>query len=84
MSPEPIRAVLVDPSLFTAPYDAALTQGLVEAGVEPTWAVRPVRAGDREELPSRYVEPFFYRWVERAGFLPGKVRDALKGVVRSV
>lgn len=83
MSPEPIRALLVDPSLFTAPYDAALTQGLLEAGVEPTWAVRPVRAGDREELPSRYVEPFFYRWVERASFLPAKLRDGCKGVAHA-
>jgi len=71
--------LLVDPSLFTAPYDAALTQGLVDAGVEPTWAVRPVRPGDREELPQRYVEPFFYRWVERAGWLPKSMRSAAKG-----
>ena len=32
----PLRVLLVDPSLFTAPYDAALTRGLLEAGVEPS------------------------------------------------
>jgi glycosyltransferase involved in cell wall biosynthesis len=79
VSTEPLRALLVDPSLFTAPYDAALTQGLLEAGVEPTWAVRPVRAGDREELPQKYVEPFFYRWVERATWLPAVLRSVAKG-----
>jgi uncharacterized MnhB-related membrane protein len=35
-----LSALLVDPSLFTAPYDAALTEGLVGAGVEPTWSTR--------------------------------------------
>lgn len=83
MSPEPLRALLVDPSLFTAPYDAALNQSLVEAGVEPRWATRPVRPGDREELPRRYTDPFFYRWVERMSWLPAKARDALKGVAHA-
>ncbi len=76
----PLRVLLVDPSLFTAPYDAALTQGLLDAGVEPSWAVRPVRPGDRQELPAERVDPFFYRWIERATFLPVKLRSALKGV----
>jgi glycosyltransferase involved in cell wall biosynthesis len=79
MTPGPLRVLLVDPSLFTAPYDAALTQGLLDAGVEPTWAVRPIRPGDREELPRRYVEPFFYRWVERATWLPRQLRGVAKG-----
>lgn len=76
----PLRVLLVDPSLFTAPYDAALTRGLVEAGVEPSWAVRPTRPGDRQELPAERVDPFFYRWIERAQFLPAKLRSILKGV----
>jgi len=83
VSAPPVRVLLVDPSLFTAPYDAALTQGLLEAGVEPTWAVRPIRRGDREELPRRYVEPFFYRWVEQATWLPRQLRSAAKGVAHA-
>jgi glycosyltransferase involved in cell wall biosynthesis len=75
--------LLVDPSLFTGPYDAALTQGLVEAGVEPTWAVRPTRAGDRDELPPARVDAFFYRWIERATWLPEKLRSAFKGVAHA-
>jgi len=80
----PIRVLLVDPSLFTAPYDAALTQGLLEAGIEPSWAVRPTRPGDREELPRERVDPFFYRWIERATFLPSKLRSACKGIAHAL
>lgn len=55
------RVLLVDPSLFTAPYDAALTRGLVKAGLEPRWAVRPLRPGDRTEIDPELAAPFFYR-----------------------
>jgi glycosyltransferase involved in cell wall biosynthesis len=78
-----LKVLLVDPSLFTAPYDAALTQGLLEAGVEPSWAVRPIRPGDRQELPLERVDPFFYRRIERATFLPAKVRSAFKGLAHA-
>lgn len=57
----PIKVLLVDPSLYTAPYDAALTEGLLSAGVAPMWATRPIRAGDRQEIPAQYVDDFFYR-----------------------
>jgi hypothetical protein len=74
-----VRALLVDPSLFTAPYDASLTEGLVAAGVEPTWAVRPTRAGDRQEIPARYCEPFFYKGVDGVPGLSGRFRKVAKG-----
>ena len=79
-----LRALLVDPSLFTAPYDAALTEGLVAAGVEPTWAVRPTRRGDRQEIAVAYVDPFFYRRIERMTFLPKPLRAAAKGVAHAL
>jgi DNA-binding NarL/FixJ family response regulator len=47
-----LDAMLVDPSLFTAPYDAALTQGLIANGISPTWMTRPTRRADRQELPA--------------------------------
>ncbi|MDF3064447.1 MAG: glycosyltransferase-like protein [Polyangiaceae bacterium] len=78
-----LRVLLVDPSLFTAPYDAALTQGLLDAGVEPSWAVRPIRAGDRQELPPERIDPFFYRFIERATFLPNRLRSAFKGLAHA-
>ena len=69
-----LHALLVDPSLFTAPYDAALTTGLVAAGVDPLWAVRPVRARDRREIPAPYVDDFFYRRVDDNPRIPGRLR----------
>lgn len=76
----PIRSLLVDPSLFTAPYDAALTAGLVSAGVDPLWATRPQRKNDRQEIPVERVDPFFYRLVDEATALPGKLRAIAKGL----
>jgi glycosyltransferase involved in cell wall biosynthesis len=79
----PTRAFLVDPSLFTAPYDAALTEGLVAAGVEPTWAVRPTRAGDRQEIAREYVDDFFYRRTDALA-LPGPLRASCKGIAHAL
>lgn len=59
-----MRALLVDPSLFTAPYDAALTAGLTAVGVESIWAVRPLRPGERRELPAPCALEIFYRRVD--------------------
>jgi glycosyltransferase involved in cell wall biosynthesis len=73
------KVLLVDPSLYTAPYDAALTQGLLGAGVEPMWATRPVREGDREEIPPACTDPFFYRCVDQASWLPAALRPLAKG-----
>ncbi len=76
----PLRVLLVDPSLFTAPYDAALTGGLLSVGVEPTWAVRPVRPGDRAELAPERVDPFFYKNVDQWTNLPSALRAFAKGL----
>lgn len=75
---EPMRAILVDPSLYTAPYDAALTDGLVAARVQPTWAVRPNRCGDVQPIDSRYVDAFFYRHVDAMTWLPDILRRTMK------
>ena len=76
---QPFTALLVDPSLFTAPYDAALDQGLRSAGVDTRWAVRPVRSGDRADLPTRASLPLFYRHVDRLHRVPPTARKLLKG-----
>jgi glycosyltransferase involved in cell wall biosynthesis len=73
-----MNVMLVDPSLYTAPYDAALTEGLRRAGVQPTWMTRPVRRGDRAEIPPECSEPLFYRRVDRMRCSPS-VRRVLKG-----
>ncbi|HVY36991.1 MAG TPA: glycosyltransferase [Polyangia bacterium] len=75
-----LRALLVDPSLFTAPYDAALTEGLLASGTEPVWAVRPTRPGDRAELPPGLADPMFYRRVDQMSGLPPALRAVAKGI----
>lgn len=45
-----MSVLLVDPSLFTAPYDAALTAGLGAAGVRAHWATRALRTGEPDLL----------------------------------
>lgn len=57
----PLKAMLLDPALFTAPYDAALSRGLVSARVEPSWITRPLRTGEEVELPTQSMHPLFYR-----------------------
>jgi glycosyltransferase involved in cell wall biosynthesis len=79
-----LNVLLVDASLFTAPYDAALTEGLLANGVLPTWAVRPTRPGDRQEIPGEYVDDFFYKRIERLTFLPARVRTAAKGLAHAL
>lgn len=73
------RVLLVDPSLFTAPYDAALSRGLVKARVEPRWAVRPLRPGDRAEIDPSLVSPLFYRHSDARGG-PEALRKIKKGL----
>lgn len=75
-----INALLVDPSLFTPPYDAALTKGLLSASVKPVWVTRPLRTGEVQEIPSEYLDPFFYKRTDYQHDLPLKVRAVLKGL----
>lgn len=79
-----MKVALIDPSLFTGPYDAALTEGLVQAGVEPTWMTRPTRGGDRQEIDIARVQPLFYRHVDDIQWLPQRLRTAAKGLAHVV
>jgi glycosyltransferase involved in cell wall biosynthesis len=71
-----LKVLLADPSLFTAPYDAALSEGLRAGGVVPTWAVRALRKGEDRDLLPEETRAFFYRYSD------GSIRRgrALKGV----
>ncbi|MHB8286340.1 MAG: glycosyltransferase [Caulobacteraceae bacterium] len=61
---KPPSVLLVDPALFTGPYDAALTDGLQSAGVTVRWAGRPLRSEEAAELPPGLVDPLYYRGVQ--------------------
>jgi glycosyltransferase involved in cell wall biosynthesis len=74
-----VDVLLVDPSLYTGPYDAALTRGLLAAGVRPTWVTRPARPGERQQLPHECTDACFYRRVDSAGWLQGRLRAIAKG-----
>ncbi|MFL6699709.1 MAG: glycosyltransferase [Vitreoscilla sp.] len=80
----PLSVSLVDPSLFTAPYDAALTEGLIAAGVQPLWATRPLRRGDRREIDAACTDEFFYRRVDEAAGLPRPLRAVAKGFAHAL
>lgn len=79
-----MKVALIDPSLFTGPYDAALTDGLVLAGVTPTWITRPTRSGDRQEIDVTRVQAVFYKHVDDIKWLPDRLRTVAKGLAHLV
>jgi glycosyltransferase involved in cell wall biosynthesis len=74
-----MRALLVDPSLFIAPYDAALSAGLTEAGVTPHWATRALRPNEEAELPHDAIRMHFYRLTDGRQPLRGRLSKYVKG-----
>ncbi len=79
--PSPLSALLVDPALFTAPYDAALSRGLMSCGVKARWATRALRAGEDADISAEDRLPIFYPLTDgprRRG--SGRWQRALKGV----
>jgi len=79
-----MKVLLVDPSLFTAPYDAALSVGLEAQGVTTTWARRALRAGEDEDLRTGPDDLLFYRWSDGSRratqALLASAAKAIKGV----
>lgn len=80
-APRPLRIALVDPSLFTLPYDRALAQGLRDAGHQVTLYGRRPRAAEAEDGADGLVASF-YPFAESSfgAALPGPLRLGLKGV----
>jgi len=75
-----LTVLLVDPSRFTVPYDAQLGEGLAQAGVQATWATRPIRAHESEELPAGAMHPIFYRRFDRPRAIPRFAQGPLKAL----
>ena len=75
-----LNGLLVDPSLFTAPYDGALSEGLEANGVKPVWLTRRLRANEAEEIPAGNVRPIFYGFTDGPRRRLGKPWQLLKGV----
>lgn len=78
MSATTTRIFVVDPSLFTLPYDSALCAALSTNGCDVTLYGRKLRQLEAPTDDVR-VDPLFYRYSERAkGALPGQVFRAVK------
>ena len=75
-----LSVLQVDPSLFTAPYDAALSAGLAANGIDVLWATRSLRAGEEDLLAASHVDRFFYPWTDGARRRAGRIARVLKGV----
>jgi glycosyltransferase involved in cell wall biosynthesis len=76
-----LDVLLIDPSLFTAPYDAALLHALNAAGARARLAARPDRRAGETGLDDSLVDRRFHRVSER---LPAAVRTAAKAVEHAV
>ncbi len=74
-----LRVVLVDPSLFTGAYDAALGAGLAANGVVPLWAVRRPRVGEDCEIPAAARAEIYYPGAEGSAKGRGLVAGLRKG-----
>jgi len=77
-----VRALVVDPSLFTLPYDQAFCRALAQAGVATTLVGRPLR--DYESLAGELFTsaPLFYRRSEAglAGWRTSRLGRIRKGL----
>src|SRR5437868_559460 len=73
-----MKVLVVDPSLFTLPYDQAFCRGLAEAGAEVTLIGRPLRPEERLVENGFAFRPLFYPNAERTG--RGTAAKALKGL----
>jgi glycosyltransferase involved in cell wall biosynthesis len=75
-----VKVFVVDPSLYTAPYDEHFVEGLVAAEVEPILFSRPLRNGEQLRLPTNSVRNFFYKLTDRGPALTGGWGAAAKGL----
>jgi glycosyltransferase involved in cell wall biosynthesis len=59
------RVMLLDPSLFTLPYDRALCGGLAATGCAVTLVGRALRSAERGPADAQLpLAPHFYRWTD--------------------
>lgn len=75
------EVLLVDPSLFTAPYDASLSRGLRSANVRPIWATRQLRSNESNAFDTAdEVLRFFYPLTDGRRRRDGSAAKLVKGL----
>lgn len=73
------RVMMLDPSLFTLPYDRALCGGLAAAGCAVSLVGRPLRPAERGPTEAGLpLLPHFYRWAERRPAIAGRAHKLAK------
>ncbi len=76
-----MRVAMIDPSLFTLPYDGALATALIQEGHEVTLFGRGVGPDDSNPSGIPLAEAFYRFTGSRAvSVLPGKLRRGIKGL----
>jgi len=75
-----MKVLLADPSLFTAPYDAALSRGLESNGADVAWARRDLRSGEDCELREGPGDVRFYAFTDGANRKVGAFWKLFKGL----
>jgi glycosyltransferase involved in cell wall biosynthesis len=74
-----MKVAVIDPSLFTLPYDQHLCAGLQATGVDVTLCGRAIRRGEALAPHAYLFAPRCYPWTEAGGAAPrGRVRALLK------
>ena len=80
----PRDVLLVDPSLFTGPYNGALSRGLESVGIRPHWATRALRPDEEDALDGFGRSTFFYRWTDGPRRRDGRMMRPLKGIEHGI
>jgi glycosyltransferase involved in cell wall biosynthesis len=76
-----MRIALIDPSLFSLPYDRGLASGLMQIGHDVTLHGRRLRSGDGSPGSVSVSNSFYHISESRlGGMLPSPLRLGLKGV----
>lgn len=80
MKDRDLSILQVDPSLFTAPYDAALSRGLRANAMKVRWVTRALRPGEDDALEHERVSPIFYPLSDGPRRRVGAGWQAVKGI----
>jgi glycosyltransferase involved in cell wall biosynthesis len=75
-----MKILLVDPSLFTAPYDAALSNGLADNDIHPRWATRALRTDEEADIDEALHLSVFYPWTDGPNRRKGFGSRIIKGI----
>jgi glycosyltransferase involved in cell wall biosynthesis len=83
----PVRIAIVDPSLFSLPYDIHLCEGLAQPGFEITLFGRAPRPGEEISSNAFVFRPWFYSKSERMranNHIPKMIKNSVKALEHAI